>query len=253
MDHPITFHDGTEKTLNFREDKHWYSVDGDYVPSVTTILNVISKPALMPWAVKMGAEWFRDNRKDYLKGDIKLEDMIKGIKGAYRKKSQDALNIGEEVHAWCEQAIKFKLGVGTMPSMPDNEVVRESIENFRDWTKENDVKWLSSEEKIYNRKYKYAGTVDAIAEVNGVFGVIDFKTSKRLYDEYDLQVSAYGETIEDIYGRDCESSWLLRFDKEDGSFESKELQSGDHAENFMAFYGALCLYNLLTVLKNRGK
>ena len=253
MDHPITLHDGTEKTLNFREDKHWYSVDGDYVPSVTTILNVISKPALMPWAVKMGAEWFRDNRKDYLKGDIKLEDMIKGIKGAYRKKSQDALNIGEEVHAWCEQAIKFKLGVGTMPSMPDNEVVRESIENFRDWTKENDVKWLSSEEKIYNRKYKYAGTVDAIAEVNGVFGVIDFKTSKRLYDEYDLQVSAYGETIEDIYGRDCESSWLLRFDKEDGSFESKELQSGDHAENFMAFYGALCLYNRLTVLKNRGK
>ena len=253
MDHPITFHDGTEKTLNFREDKHWYSVDGDYVPSVTTILNVISKPALMPWAVKMGAEGFRDNRKDYLKGDIKLEDMIKGIKGAYRKKSQDALNIGEEVHAWCEQAIKFKLGVGTMPSMPDNEVVRESIENFRDWTKENDVKWLSSEEKIYNRKYKYAGTVDAIAEVNGVFGVIDFKTSKRLYDEYDLQVSAYGETIEDIYGRDCESSWLLRFDKEDGSFESKELQSGDHAENFMAFYGALCLYNRLTVLKNRGK
>ena len=253
MDHPITFHDGTEKTLNFREDKHWYSVDGDYVPSVTTILNVISTPALMPWAVKMGPEWFRDNRKDYLKGDIKLEDMIKGIKGAYRKKSQDALNIGEEVHAWCEQAIKFKLGVGTMPSMPDNEVVRESIENFRDWTKENDVKWLSSEEKIYNRKYKYAGTVDAIAEVNGVFGVIDFKTSKRLYDEYDLQVSAYGETIEDIYGRDCESSWLLRFDKEDGSFESKELQSGDHAENFMAFYGALCLYNRLTVLKNRGK
>ena len=253
MDHPITFHDGTEKTLNFREDKHWYSVDGDYVPSVTTILNVISKPALVPWAVKMGAEWFRDNRKDYLKGDIKLDDMVKGIKGAYRKKSQDALNIGEEVHAWCEQAIKFKLGVGTMPSMPDNEVVRESIENFRDWTKENDVKWLSSEEKIYNRKYKYAGTVDAIAEVNGVFGVIDFKTSKRLYDEYDLQVSAYGETIEDIYGRDCESSWLLRFDKEDGSFESKELQSGDHAENFMAFYGALCLYNRLTVLKNRGK
>ena len=179
--------------------------------------------------------------------------MVKGIKGAYRNKSQAALNIGEEVHAWCEQAIKFKLGVGTMPSMPDNEVVRESIENFRDWTKENDVKWLSSEEKIYNRKYKYAGTVDAIAEVNGVFGVIDFKTSKRLYDEYDLQVSAYGETIEDIYGRDCESSWLLRFDKEDGSFESKELQSGDHAENFMAFYGALCLYNRLTVLKNRGK
>ena len=253
MDHPITFHDGTEKTLNFREDKHWYSVDGDYVPSVTTILNVILKPALMPWAVKMGAEWFRDNRKDYLKGDIKLEDMIKGIKGAYRKKSQDALNIGEEVHAWCEQAIKFKLGVGTMPAMPANEVVRESIENFRDWTKENDVKWLSSEEKIYNRKYKYAGTVDAIAEVNGVFGVIDFKTSKRLYDEYDLQVIAYVETIEDIYGRDCESSWLLRFDKEDGSFESKELQSGDHAENFMAFYGALCLYNRLTVLKNRGK
>jgi len=184
---------------------------------------------------------------------LSIKDMVKGIKGAYRKKSQDALNIGEAVHAWCEQAIKFKLGEGTMPSLPDNPIVRESIENFRDWTKENDVKWLSSEEKIYNRKYKYAGTVDAVAEVNGDFGVIDFKTSKRLYDEYDLQVSAYGETVEDIYGRDCESSWLLRFDKENGSFEARELQGEDHAENFMAFYGALALYNRLTVLKNRRK
>jgi len=253
MEHPITFHDGTEKTLSFREDKHWYSVDGDYVPSVTTILNVISKPALMPWAVKMGADWFESNCESFSNAELSIKDMVKGIKGAYRKKSQDALNIGEAVHAWCEQAIKFKLGEGTMPSLPDNPIVRESIENFRDWTKENDVKWLSSEEKVYNRKYKYAGTVDAVAEVNGTFGVIDFKTSKRLYDEYDLQVSAYGETVEDIYGRDCESSWLLRFDKENGSFEARELKGEDHAENFMAFYGALSLYNRLTVLKNRRK
>ena len=250
MEHQIKFHDGTETVLEFLENKHWYRVDGNYVPSVTTILNVISKPALLPWAVKMGADWFKANHND---PELELDDLIKGIKGAYRKRSQDALNIGEEVHAWCERAIKFKLGQDMMPPLPTNPVVRESIENFRDWAKENDVQWLSAEEKVYNRKYNYAGTVDAVAEVNGEFGVIDFKTSKRLYDEYDLQVSAYGEAIEDIYGRDCEASWLLRFDKEDGSFESKQLLGEDHAENFMAFYGALSLYNRLTVLKNRRK
>ena len=88
IDHNIEYSDGDNISLLFNEGKHQYTVEGEYVPAVTSVLSttIAKQKFLMPWAVKMGAEWFRDNRKDYLKGDIKLEDMIKGIKGAYRKK-----------------------------------------------------------------------------------------------------------------------------------------------------------------------
>jgi len=40
--------------LEYDDDKHSYTVNGNYVPSVTGILNVIAKPALIPWALNMG-------------------------------------------------------------------------------------------------------------------------------------------------------------------------------------------------------
>ena len=40
---------------------------------------------------------------------------------------------------------------------------------------------------MYCDKYKYAGTVDAVAKINGRVCVIDFKTSKKIYKPYHLQ------------------------------------------------------------------
>ena len=112
MEYQINFHDGAEIVLDFNEDKHVYKIEGEYVPSVTTILNTISKPALLPWAVKMGADWFSDNCEAFTQATLSVDEVVKGIKGAYRKKSQDAMNIGNIVHQWCEDAIQWKMGVG---------------------------------------------------------------------------------------------------------------------------------------------
>ena len=252
----IKFHDGETIELEFNEEKHWYFVDGEYIPSVTTVLNSIAKPALLPWAVKEGADWFKANCLNYESfhdNDKAIDAVVKGIKGAYRKKSEGAMNIGDILHKWCEGAILWKLGKGPIPEMPDNPKVKESIDNFREWVSSNEVEWLSAEEKLYNRKYGFAGTVDAVAEVNGEFAVIDFKTSKRIYNEYQLQVAAYAETVEDIYGRDVDCCWLLRFDKFDGSFEDVRISGDEHADNFTAFHGAKMLYSRLNTLKNRAK
>ena len=55
METLIKFHDGEELILDFNEGKHIYKVEGEYAPSVTTILNSINKPALIPWAASEGA------------------------------------------------------------------------------------------------------------------------------------------------------------------------------------------------------
>ena len=40
----------------FHEQEHRYLVDGKELPSVTTVLGVLGKPALAPWAAKMTVE-----------------------------------------------------------------------------------------------------------------------------------------------------------------------------------------------------
>ncbi|MDP6495065.1 MAG: radical SAM protein, partial [Dehalococcoidia bacterium] len=59
--HTIEYSDGRSIELEFDPKKHYYMVDGKYVPATTTVLDNIAKPALLPWAASMGARWFLDN------------------------------------------------------------------------------------------------------------------------------------------------------------------------------------------------
>ena len=241
----LEYHDGQDVELEFDEKKHYYSVDGEYAPSVTTILDSIAKPALVPWAANEGAKFFISHVHE----GMKVEDMAKGIRGAYRTSSGSALNIGMEVHKWCEEAILWKLGKGEAPLPLERTESKNAINAFREWVKANDVEWLTVEEKVYHRGHKFAGTVDATAIINDEYCVIDFKTSGAIYSAYHLQCAAYAKAIEDMRGKEVEKAYVLRFDKKTGEFEagsSEEIQ-----DNFIAFLGFLEGYSRLRTLENR--
>jgi|TARA_Y100000310_G_scaffold155147_1_gene154622 hypothetical protein len=249
----IEFHDGESVELEFNEAKHQYHMDGEFVPAVTSVLSttIAKQQFLMPWAVKIGAEWFKDNSEAFSQAEISVEDMVTGIKKAYKRKSAGAIDLGRQVHEWCEQAILWKLGQAEIPSMPSNEEATNSINAFREWVKQNEVEWLAAEQRVYSRTHKYAGTVDAVARVNGEFAVIDFKTSARIYEEYHLQVAAYAKCVESIYGEPVEGAYILRFDKESGDFEASKSNHID--TDFLTFSGLLVGYRGLTKLRSRGK
>lgn len=241
----LEYHDGQDVELDFNEKKHYYTVEGEYAPSVTTILDSIAKPALVPWAANEGAKFFISHAHE----DMKIEDMAKGIRGAYRTSSGSALNIGMEVHKWCEEAILWKLGKGEAPQSLTRTESKNAINAFREWTKANDVEWLTVEEKVYHRGHKFAGTVDATAVVNGEYCVIDFKTSGAIYSAYHLQCAAYAKAIEDMRGKEVEKAYVLRFDKKTGEFEAGS--SVEIMDNFIAFLGFLEGYSRLRTLENR--
>ena len=44
--------------------------------------------------------------------------------------------------------------------------MKNCVQAFLDCVRENNIKFLHSEGKIYSRKHNYAGTFDAIASVN---------------------------------------------------------------------------------------
>jgi len=249
----ITYPDGEIVELLFDKRLHSYKVGEEIVPSATKVLDIISKPALVPWALKVGVNWleknvFQDeessskNTKIY-KSSMGLDNIIKGVKSAYRSSSKDALNIGTITHDWVEGAIKWKLNGGEMPKMPKQEEAQNSISAFRKWIAANNVEWLSSEEKVYNRKDGYAGTLDARAHINGEYCVIDWKTSKAIYPEYHLQVAAYAKAVEDMHGKPVDATYILRCDKASGRFEA--CRSTDIDKDYQAFLAALILYRRL--------
>ena len=241
----LEYHDGQDVELEFNEKKHYYTVEGEYAPSVTTILDSIAKPALVPWAANEGAKFFISHVHE----GMKVEDMAKGIRGAYRTSSGSALNIGMEVHKWCEEAILWKLGKGEAPLPLERTESKNAINAFREWVKANDVEWLTVEEKVYHRGHKFAGTVDATAIINDEYCVIDFKTSGAIYSAYHLQCAAYAKAIEDMRGKEVEKAYVLRFDKKTGEFEAGS--SVEIQDNFIAFLGFLEGYSRLRTLENR--
>ena len=176
-----------------------------------------------------------------------IDFLSNGIKTAYKSTSTDALNIGTVTHEWVEKAIRFHLGEGKEPKIPKQKEAQTAIKAFQAWLQENEVEWHGVEQKIYHRDYRYAGTVDAIATINGEYAVIDWKMSKRIYPEYHLQVAAYAKAVEDIEGKPVDATYILRCDKKTGKFQS--VRSEDIEENFLAFRCALHLHRKMKELR----
>lgn len=261
----ITYHDGEVVDLSFDKKLHAYRVEGKPVHSATKVLSVISKPALIPWSLKMGSEWlekhmFHDEELDQDKGvftytsRMTLDALIKGIKKAYRGASGGALHTGTLAHNWIEDALEVfieedgKFGDDNLPDLPDDEDAKNSIEAFKLWVGENDIEFISSEEKIYSREDHYAGTLDCAAIVNGSLCIIDWKTSKGIYPEYHLQNAAYAKAWEDIHGKPVEQTLVLRLDKSTGRYEQGYQSTVEWNKNYEAFIAALNLYNRLKEL-----
>ena len=223
----IKYPDRSEVNLVFDEKDHKYKVGEDIIPSVTKIIDNIVPVYLTKWAANEGAAWFKRNaqRGWNLNDEEDVEKIVKGIANAHIVISKTALDIGKVVHGYIEEVIEWSLGeLNEMPEMPEDEAAVNSIQAFGKWVRENDVEWVATEERIYSKKYKYAGTVDAVAMIDDKFSVIDFKTSKQIYKSYKLQVYAYKQAIEEMYGEEVESCWILRFDKATGKFQAKEIK-----------------------------
>ncbi|MEM5853841.1 MAG: PD-(D/E)XK nuclease family protein [Candidatus Aenigmatarchaeota archaeon] len=65
----------------------------------------------------------------------------------------------------------------------------ESLENFE---------VVAVEYTAFNEKEKYAGTIDLICRIDGQLYLIDLKTSKEVWPEHELQLSAYANLEVDL-------------------------------------------------------
>ena len=236
-----------KKTVNlqFNEAKHLYTIDGNKVSGVTSILQVRNKPAIFYWGINMAVDYMRRRIKPGKSYDeLQIKEILESAKWAHKKKRDTAADIGVFVHKWCEDYIKQD---EVMPEMPVNEKIKNGVEAFLKWKAHNKVTFLGSEKVLYSKEYNYAGTMDFVATVNGELLVGDFKTSSGIYPEMFFQTAAYQAALSEEYPKNkYVGNLILRLGK-DGEFEVQI--SRDYEKNINAFYGALALYTRLEELK----
>jgi hypothetical protein len=226
-----------EIQIKFFEASHQYWKDGKRLSGVTAYTGQIDKSrALIKWAENLS----RDYLKDFL-GKKLTEKMINEAVTQHQVKKEEAGDIGKLVHNWNELYIKYKISNGEKPVYPDSEEAMKGIIAFLDWESQNNVQWLKSEQIVYSKKYNYVGTADAIAVINGVKYLVDFKTGKAVYPEAHLQVTGYINAHQEEY-HELLRGKILHFDKFTGDFEEQEVKL-----NIPVFVG---LVNLKEYLKN---
>ncbi len=177
----------------------FYTIDGCQFPSVTTILDVIAKPALGPWYAKQERRYFETamlevlskpgaRDPEYVRSAV--VDAVGGVKAADREK-QRAATIGTAIHAGIEWQLRTRLGedAGSEPVLPDPAAW--AVESWKDWTKSIALEPLAIERTVYCEACGYAGTLDLYARVEGALTVLDWKSGRAIYPEAFLQNVAY--------------------------------------------------------------
>jgi hypothetical protein len=177
----------------------FYTIDGHRVPSVTTVLDIIAKPALGPWYAKEERRYFETAMLEVLSRPgardpefvlAAVAEAVSGVKAADREK-QKAAAIGTAVHAGIEWELRRQLGedAGPAPRLP--EAAAWAVESWKDWARSVNLKPLAIERAVYCLECGYAGTLDLYARVKGVLTVLDWKSGKAIYPEAFLQNLAY--------------------------------------------------------------
>lgn len=167
-------------------DERWYSKKiGDeivYVPSVTWIAGNYPKGIqFYKWLAEKG--WDEAEAIKQAAGD-------KGSK--VHKAIEDLLN-GKEV--------KIDDKYFNQSKEEDEELTVQEYEclmSVVSWLDETKPKILANEYTTFNDEVGYAGTVDLKCEIDGEIWIVDFKTSKSIWTEYHLQLSAYKHADKDL-------------------------------------------------------
>jgi len=234
------------KRFDFDPKKHVYTLDGKPLHGVTTVLGVISKPALIQWAANEAVKHIADT----LAADIQagfdreyFDSVLSDARYAHRKKKEEAADAGTDVHALVEDYVnECSAQSGNAFVSTHTSTKYAAILPFLAWATSNNIRFLSTEKRMYSERMWVAGTCDLIFEKDGKTYVGDIKTYKKLWDRTPfLQCAAYSLMAEETEGTRFDGYCILRM--KDGEFEEK--WSFDVEGDREGFLAALKLYKTL--------
>lgn len=171
------------------------------VPSITTALGALEKPGIVNWHVEntcafavanvdallsrteeqgMGyLRWYTRRLKPE-----KLDDPETDILDYSAGVLDDLAQLGNFIHEYVEADLNNWFDVPE----PWREDQAQLILSYHDWKEQHDIEVLCTERTVFGDGY--AGTFDAVLNIDGETHLVDIKTSRRVYDSHIAQLAA---------------------------------------------------------------
>lgn len=210
-----------------QNNKHIYKVtkgkgESILLPGTTGILSIIGggkTRALMQWRLRVGLEAIKNELQSRLGTsqevtitvDDRYIDSLMKKANAYPKTVTDAaLDFGSKLHQAIDDVIQGKEPVV-------DEEIKAAYKQFLQWFYDSGYSFIASEVCVASVKHGYGGSFDAVAYNNKTkkLALIDWKTSRAIYNEYGLQVAgAYWNAFIETYGIEAQECLVVQFPKE---------------------------------------
>lgn len=170
--------------------------------SVTSILNVLDKPALMYWAaeqtalaaVHSAASWQGlladcDEGCRHADADCPTIKWLRDARFRKPKGIRSATDLGTAVHAACEE---YEL-TGIRPEVDDE--VLPFLDAYDCWLQEFSPSFEAAELTVYNPDLGYGGTLDNFLTIDGVRYIGDKKSTRKVVDARGNPTEPYAESV----------------------------------------------------------
>lgn len=205
----------------------YYILNGHKYSRVTSVLGVIAKHGLAAWYSRVGM-----------------------------KKAKEVLEtrqvIGTKTHHLFEMTL-----LGKEFNLDEYEQeIKDSVALFDIFKVKTNLGVQAAEQRLWSERYGYAGTADYLGTYttcndylirghkakfpDGGLLILDWKTSRSIYNEAFLQLSAYAYAFSELTGIKVDGAAIAHF--RDGKLKVKEKTFDELIELFEVFKATLKLY-----------
>lgn len=231
-------------------------------PSVTGILQVKGKPALTNWAAKKSLEYVRRKMGEWesKQGAPPFSVDTKEVH-SWLAEAEDGWNEGTEAtigslaHKVFQVEILYRAGLGPKPRVPIEfdpitlpeytpamiEAANASVRAGFTFLDEHRVEPILLERPLWSPSTGVIGTTDFVGLLDGELGVVDWKTSKRIYPEYRMQLAKYAAMYYEEFQELPLWRWAINT-KKDGGLEHERYYVDSYQADLMAFESCWTLY-----------
>lgn len=201
--------------------------------SVTSIIGVLDKPALLHWSAEQAALAAVASARSLAariteEGE---EPVVKWLRDARFRKPKgrlSATSLGTCAHAGCEEyaitgvrpdrarlADIVRAEGGARFDGIDNEVpvLERMLDRFDDWLQRFTPAYEAVEVVVYHPTYGYAGQCDGFLVIDGVRYIIDYKSSRDGFDSRGRPKTPYSEAALQLAAyrfAECAATWRAR-------------------------------------------
>jgi len=207
---PIALQSNTMAQLTKPNGRRRYIVDVEgerhVFPSVTTeIEGQLRNFGLEKWK----EAWMRRGLDKYL-GQTLTVNMVTEILTGHTKEAEASAYTGTKLHLYIERLLTG----ADVNDIPDQ--LEPAIQGFLRWRRKYiDWKHIGSELGVYSHKYMVAGTIDALFDTPDGYMIVDWKTSRGIYESHAIQASVYAEAFRDMTKkRKLAGAMVVRFDND---------------------------------------